>query len=85
VLCARGQFILFADADGATRFADIEKLEKQMRLLCNGENSTANEPADWTHPALVVGSRAHLEKDAIAKRSFFRTVLMIGFHTMVNF
>lgn len=33
VLCARGQFILFADADGATTFADIEKLEQRMKVL----------------------------------------------------
>lgn len=83
MLCARGQFILFADADGATRFADFSKMERQMKILCNGENSSTSEPADWTHPALVVGSRAHLEKDSIATRSLFRTILMIGFHTLV--
>lgn len=33
--------------------------------------------------ALVCGSRAHLEEEAIATRSFFRTVLMKGFHLLV--
>lgn len=32
---------------------------------------------------IVIGSRAHLEKDSIAERSFFRTILMYGFHAMV--
>lgn len=56
VLCSRGQLILFADADGATKFSDFQKLEKKMHIICNGENAL-NDPLDWTHPALVVGSR----------------------------
>lgn len=32
---------------------------------------------------MVCGSRAHLEKEAIATRSLFRTVLMHGFHFLV--
>ncbi|KAI6213790.1 Dolichyl-phosphate beta-glucosyltransferase [Aphelenchoides besseyi] len=31
VLCARGALILFADADGATRFSDLEKLELALK------------------------------------------------------
>jgi dolichyl-phosphate beta-glucosyltransferase len=54
-----------------------------MRVLCNGENSYAGAEIDWTHPSVVVGSRAHLEKDSIAHRSFFRTILMYGFHAIV--
>jgi len=33
--------------------------------------------------AIVCGSRAHLEDDAIASRSIFRTILMHGFHFLV--
>lgn len=33
--------------------------------------------------AIVCGSRAHLEDEAIATRSLFRTILMHGFHTLV--
>lgn len=58
VLCARGQLILFADADDATKFSDVERLEKEMIRLCNGEvGSEKNMVIDWTHPAVVVGSR----------------------------
>ena len=32
---------------------------------------------------IVVGSRAHLQDDASAERSFFRTLLMHGFHFLV--
>ncbi len=32
---------------------------------------------------IVCGSRAHMEEDAIATRSFFRTILMRGFHLLV--
>lgn len=32
---------------------------------------------------IVIGSRAHLEKDSIAQRSIFRTILMYGFHALV--
>ena len=31
MLSARGKLLLFADADGATKFADVEKLEKEMK------------------------------------------------------
>ncbi|CAK5073233.1 unnamed protein product [Meloidogyne enterolobii] len=59
-----------------------------MFSLCNGENEekekfNGESSIDWTHPALVVGSRAHLADEAIAKRSLLRTVLMLGFHAMV--
>ena len=30
VLRSRGNHILFADADGATRFADVDKLETEL-------------------------------------------------------
>lgn len=33
--------------------------------------------------AIVCGSRAHLEQDAVAHRSIFRTILMHGFHALV--
>uniref|UniRef100_A0A5S6QVP3 Dolichyl-phosphate beta-glucosyltransferase n=1 Tax=Trichuris muris TaxID=70415 RepID=A0A5S6QVP3_TRIMR len=72
VICSRGRQILFADADGATRFSDLQLLEKAIA-------------DDLGNPsvAVAVGSRAHLEKESIAHRSFFRTVLMFGFHLLV--
>lgn len=69
---ARGEKLLFADADGATKFADFEKVEKSLdEMLKNGEN------------AIAIGSRAHLEEEAKAQRSFFRIILMHGFHFLV--
>lgn len=73
MLSSRGRYLLFADADGATRFSDFSKLEDSMNKLTT----------DWRNDAIVVGSRAHLEKDAIASRSLFRTILMHGFHLLV--
>ncbi len=69
VMRARGERILFADADGATKFADLEKLEARLEEQEGG---------------VVCGSRAHLEKESIANRSFFRTFLMVGFHVFVS-
>ncbi|XP_036994638.2 dolichyl-phosphate beta-glucosyltransferase isoform X3 [Artibeus jamaicensis] len=55
VFSSRGEKILMADADGATRFADVEKLEQGLDGL---------QP--WP-------------------RSYFRTLLMYGFHFLVWF
>ncbi|XP_060601019.1 dolichyl-phosphate beta-glucosyltransferase-like [Ruditapes philippinarum] len=71
---ARGKQLLFADADGASKFSDLSKLEAELSKQKNSDNM-----------AVVCGSRAHLEKDSIAQRSFFRTVLMYGFHFLVYF
>ena len=71
-LVSRGNNVLFADADGATRFSDLKKLETKLNDI-QGENNHG----------LVCGSRAHLEKDSIAQRSLFRTILMKGFHMCV--
>ncbi|XP_051881727.1 dolichyl-phosphate beta-glucosyltransferase [Pristis pectinata] len=75
VLSSRGRCILMADADGATKFADIEKVEAGLKALQPG-------PDDM---AISCGSRAHLEKETVAKRSYFRTLLMYGFHFLVWF
>lgn len=72
MMSTRGKFLLFADADGATKFNDIEKLEESMKDF-----------SDKTDKIIAIGSRAHLEKESIAKRSVFRTFLMYGFHFLV--
>ncbi|XP_028353131.1 dolichyl-phosphate beta-glucosyltransferase isoform X2 [Physeter macrocephalus] len=75
VFSSRGKKILMADADGATKFPDIEKLEKGL-----------NDLQPWPNQmAIACGSRAHLEKESIAQRSYFRTLLMYGFHFLVWF
>jgi len=76
MLSSRGKQLLFADADGATKFEDISKLQSNLKDLLKGQSE------DETL-ALVCGSRAHLEQDAIASRSVFRTFLMKGFHLLV--
>uniref|UniRef100_A0A8D2B6I5 Dolichyl-phosphate beta-glucosyltransferase n=1 Tax=Sciurus vulgaris TaxID=55149 RepID=A0A8D2B6I5_SCIVU len=75
VFSSRGKKILMADADGATKFPDVEKLEKGL-----------NDLQPWPDQmAIACGSRAHLEKESIAQRSYFRTLLMYGFHFLVWF
>ncbi|CAF1034580.1 unnamed protein product [Adineta steineri] len=68
VLSARGQWILFADADGATKFSDFTKVENKARDNIKNNN------------IVVCGSRRHLEQDSVSKRSAFRTLLMYVFH-----
>lgn len=70
ILKAKGRIILFADADGATRFSDISLLEEELsRVQRRGLG-------------LVVGSRSHLiSSEAVVKRSLLRNALMYGFHT----
>ncbi|XP_070552271.1 dolichyl-phosphate beta-glucosyltransferase-like [Ptychodera flava] len=72
---SRGEYVMFADADGATEFPDLENLEKAMKEINTKEHKMA----------IVCGSRAHLQNEAVAKRSIFRTVLMYGFHFLVWF
>lgn len=75
MLSARGRFLLFADADGATKFSDYTKLERSLTMLTRKNG--------WKDEALVIGSRGHLEEESIASRSLFRTILMRGFHLLV--
>nr|CAG4647323.1 EOG090X0BIY [Megafenestra aurita]SVE92593.1 EOG090X0BIY [Megafenestra aurita] len=78
MLSSRGEQLLFADADGATTFEDISKLQDNLKELVKGESLDIAL-------GLVCGSRAHLEEEAIASRSVFRTFLMKGFHLLVWF
>lgn len=94
MLIARGEVCLFMDADGATRVSDMEALESAVKEVAvasfgNRKQVTATPTAagsDSRGPlAIVVGSRAHLEQAAIAKRSALRNFLMHGFHFLVTF
>jgi len=73
MMCARGKYLLFADADGATKFSDIERVEKSLKEIEN-----------INQYGMAIGSRAHLEDKAVAKRSPFRNLLMYGFHFLVT-
>lgn len=76
---ARGRTLLFADADGATRFQDLEKLETVLHFLAANDTTECAK----TVYAVVCGSRAHLETESKAQRSIFRTFLMMCFHVHV--
>ena len=63
MLHARGRRLLMVDADGATRFADLEDLWKEMDKIAPNEEAS-----------VVVGSRAHLVKtEAVVKVRYVRT------------
>ena len=68
---SRGENLLFADADGATTFSDLSKLEKCLEEITKEDEG------------VVCGSRSHLEKESIANRTAIRTLLMYGFHACV--
>lgn len=74
MLHSRGHRLLMVDADGASRFEDLEHLWKSM-----------DKVAPKNEPAVAVGSRAHLVKtDAVVKRSMLRNILMYGLHTILR-
>ncbi|CAI5716051.1 unnamed protein product [Peronospora destructor] len=74
VMRARGERVLFADADNATEIRDYDKLAHVLeKAQLSGSNGV-----------VVCGSRAHLEEQAIAKRNPLRNLLMHGFHLIVS-
>ncbi|KAI9885191.1 MAG: hypothetical protein M1823_003031 [Watsoniomyces obsoletus] len=70
----RGQYVLFADADGASTFSDLSKLMATCRSI-----------ADDRGRAIAIGSRAHLVgSEAVVKRSLLRNLLMHSFHLLLR-
>ncbi|KAJ3309523.1 dolichyl-phosphate beta-glucosyltransferase [Boothiomyces sp. JEL0838] len=69
---SRGEYLLMVDADGATKFSDLDKLMEGIEEISkNGYG-------------IAVGSRAHMvNTEAVVKRSAFRNFLMRGFHLLV--
>ncbi|EGX90763.1 dolichyl-phosphate beta-glucosyltransferase, putative [Cordyceps militaris CM01] len=62
----RGHYVLFADADGATRFSDVGKLIEGCE-----------EVVDASGRGVAIGSRAHLVgSEAVVKVRFFPHVLL---------
>lgn len=67
-----GKYLLFADADGATKFADAARLLAFLQAQPEGR------------PAIAIGLRAHMvNTDAVVQRSFVRNLLMYGLHALV--
>jgi len=73
MMIGRGKYMLMVDADGATKFSDLDRVERELRKI---------ETKDGH--GIAIGSRAHLQGIAEAKRSFFRNLLMWGFHLVVS-
>ncbi|KXS20338.1 glycosyltransferase family 2 protein [Gonapodya prolifera JEL478] len=74
ILHSRGEYVIFADADDAARFEDVDLLL-----------AAARKSSDKHGRAVCVGSRAHLvTTEAVVKRSFLRNFLMYGFHTYLH-
>lgn len=76
MLRARGQYIIFADADGATKASDLTNLLSQLKTIENDGMGIA------------IGSRAHLESEgageAKATRTPLRKMLMFCFHMLIT-
>ncbi|OLY81053.1 Dolichyl-phosphate beta-glucosyltransferase [Smittium mucronatum] len=72
ILSSSGEYILFCDADGATRFSDIDV------LLATSKKISANDLS------VCVGSRAFTQKvETVVHRSPLRSILQYCFHQYV--
>ncbi len=79
VMRARGKWVLMADADGATRFADVAALHAAAKGAAAGGGGGGGGNA------FALGSRAHMHKAAGGpKRSPLRRFLMWGFHSAIQ-
>eukprot|EP00891_Asterochloris_glomerata_P007263 jgi/Astpho2/7263/e_gw1.00113.72.1_t len=95
MMIARGEQVLMADADGATRWEDLELLQGRMQELLKKQSEShlpsptllrgmpTGQATGLGPLGMVVGSRAHLEKQAMAKRNRLRNFLTKGFHFLV--
>ncbi|KAJ2843768.1 dolichyl-phosphate beta-glucosyltransferase [Coemansia brasiliensis] len=73
VMSSLGRYILFCDADGATRFGDIDQ------LLSEAERRATNGMA------IAIGSRNNQAlTGTVVERSHIRAFLQWGFHTYVT-
>lgn len=69
----RGQYVVFADADGASKFDDLAKLVAACQEIEDSEGR-----------GVAVGSRAHMVgSEAVVKRSKLRNFLMHSFHLIL--
>lgn len=69
----RGEYAIFADADGASKFSDVSALLESIHEI------------ERDGLGLAGGSRAHMvSTDAVVKRSPLRNLLMHGFHTFIG-
>lgn len=59
----RGEYGLMADADAATDISDLDRLMLRMKDV---ERTSTSSKGPVTH-GMVLGSRAHMEGEAVAK------------------
>lgn len=81
MLLCRGEYALMVDADGATEISDLRKLFAEMK-----KTETRKAVGPWGFEGLfgvALGSRAHMQGEAVARRKWYRTVLMLGLHSLV--
>ncbi|GJY39408.1 dolichyl-phosphate beta-glucosyltransferase [Tanacetum coccineum] len=85
MLHSRGELLLMLDADGATKVDDLEKLENQILAVAKAKGQMTSDSSEGIAdiPIVAFGSRAHLEKKALATRKWYRNFLMKGFHLVV--
>lgn len=85
MLHSRGELLLMLDADGATKVDDLEKLENQILAVARTKGQVASDSSEGIAdiPIVAFGSRAHLEKKALATRKWYRNFLMKSFHVVV--
>mmetsp|Transcript_16698 Transcript_16698/g.21438 ORF Transcript_16698/g.21438 Transcript_16698/m.21438 type:complete len:358 (-) Transcript_16698:214-1287(-) len=81
MLLCRGEYALMVDADGATEISDLDTLYQKIKTI-----ETQKVIGPWEFEGtfgISIGSRAHLQGEAVATRQFYRTVLMYGLHFLV--
>ncbi len=79
VMRTRGKYILMADADGATKFSDVDALLAAARKL-EKRSSSSKKGGSSSALSFAIGSRAHMAQ----KRDPLRKLLMMGFHALIQ-
>ncbi|KAF3197681.1 dolichyl-phosphate beta-glucosyltransferase [Orbilia oligospora] len=80
----RGQYAVFADADGATKFSDLKTLLTRLQSI-ESSRASPTTPSKTEYHGISVGSRAHMvNSSAVVARSWYRNLLMYGFHTFLH-
>ena len=74
-----------ADADGATRIEDVEKLEASLIEIAKTRKHDSSKVSNiGDYYGAVVGSRAHLQQDAVAERRHANSFLCSFCQSFVN-
>ncbi|KAK6336138.1 dolichyl-phosphate beta-glucosyltransferase [Orbilia brochopaga] len=80
----RGKYAVFADADGATKFSDLGSLLARLQSIEHARPSPSPSTIKESH-GIAVGSRAHMvHSSAVVERSWYRNLLMHGFHAFLH-